>query len=139
MTFQYIAGFFDADGYITMSREYAGRKVRIPIIGFSNNVREILEEFADFIHNELGINGFISTKKARKDNHSDSYTLAYNHNPKVQALIPKLMEYSRHPKKINRMQLIRDKLPTLTHRQGKYSNEMLKARQQLEEQILSIK
>ena len=139
MTFEYIAGFFDADGYVSVLKQYAHYKVRNPIIGFTNVHRVILEKIAAHIESELGIKGTITKKAARKENHSDSYDLKYRYGPKVIAIINAIYPHSTHPSKLARMELIRDKIPGLTHRQGKYSAEMLEQRQALEEQILSIK
>lgn len=134
MTWDYISGFFDADGSITISKDGANEEPHITI-SFSNNERTILEKMKAFIWDETSVKGFIIQKKSRKANHADNYELCYSSTPK--ALF--LSEYiqSNHPKKAARLLLI-PQIKELTPRNGKYSKEVLSKRRVLIQHFLSL-
>lgn len=52
----YIAGFFDADGYITATK-FASNQEPTVSIGFTNSVKSLLEEIEQFLFKELGVKG----------------------------------------------------------------------------------
>ena len=134
MNKNYIAGFFDADGYITICKN-SKKQEPIPTIGFTNNVKSILEEIQNFIYSKTNLKGSISLKKARCENHNDSYDLKYrgfNSCIKLIKLIPII-----HPKKYKRCKLIA-KIHSYTPRNGKYSPEILEKRRELCEEFLHI-
>lgn len=134
MTWEYISGFFDADGYITLSRVKKNAH-RTPVIGFTNVEITILETIRDFIKAELNINGFISTK--RKKGTNDSYDLQYNYLPKTVAMGKKMK--SIHRKKKHRLNMVVEQLPSIVPRNGKYTKEQLLKREEFEERFYSIK
>ena len=133
MNWNYISGFFDADGSITFTSSRKG-KPKTSQISFHNTELTILEEIKDFILQEIGIKGFISKKKSYKENHSTSYDLKYNY-------LKKCLELSKHmkpihPKKVKRLQSLPE-LQKLTPRNGKYTEELLTKRESLLESILT--
>lgn len=134
MNIHYIAGFFDADGYITIAK-HAKNQEETPMAGFTNNVKEILEDIQAFIYKETGVKGYISLKKARKDTHNDSYDLKYqgiSNCTKMLSIIPII-----HPKKVARFALLPE-LQRLTPRNGKYKVEVLEERRKLCQRFLEI-
>lgn len=133
MNWQYISGFFDADGSITFVRNHKNEE-RSPQISFSNNYKEILIEMRDFIEEELNIKGTITKKKAQKDTHSDNYDLSYNYFPKALLLKKKLK--LKHPKKIWRFNLLLQ-LNACTPRNGKYTQEIKNERDRLTKEFFS--
>lgn len=62
MTWEYISGFFDADGSISAVRVHSNTNKTIQV-SFHNNELRILEEIKSFIFSELGIIGSITKKK----------------------------------------------------------------------------
>lgn len=124
MNWDYIGGFFDADGSITLANISKGKN-KSAVLSFHNNEKSILEEIQNFIYNELEIKGFITHKKPRKENHNDSYSLTYCYFPKVITIMSNFKIY--HPKKKHRFELIL-KIKDVTKRNGKYSEEELKER-----------
>lgn len=134
MTWEYISGFFDADGSITISKDSINQEPHISI-SFSNNERTILELMKDFILNETTVKGFIVHKKPKNVNHADSYELCYSSTPKA-LLLSKFIQ-SNHPKKVARLLLI-PQIKELTPRNGKYSQETLLKRRALIQHFLSL-
>ena len=131
MNWQYITGFFDADGSITLASISKGRK-RSPQLSFHNNELNILTDIQKFIEKELNIRGFISAKKKVKEHHGQQYDLKYVDFAKCIEIIKHIKTI--HPKKAKRFEVI-NKLYPLTPRNGKYTEEMLEQRRILEEEF----
>lgn len=131
MNWEYITGFFDADGSITISFVSKGRQ-RSPQLSFHNNELSILYEIQQFIEKELGIKGFISTKKKAKEHHGQQYDLKYVNFPKCIKIIDRIKTI--HEKKKKRFDIIKS-LSKLTPRNGKYTQNMLDERCILEEEF----
>jgi len=134
MNWNYISGFFDTDGYITMVSPNKGKNKTL-YIGFTNVELNILEEIKDFIQSELNVKGSISKKTARKENHSDSYDLKYLYNNALK-VIEQIETY--HPKKKHRKEIITEQYLKLTPRNGKYSDEMKKEREKMIDTFFSL-
>lgn len=98
MNWDYISGFFDADGSVTFSR-LGNSKNKTIQISFTNVELSVLEKMREFIEIELDIKGFISTKAPRKSTHKVSYQLNYNYFNKCIKLIDHIK--SLHPKKLH--------------------------------------
>ena len=133
MNWDYITGFFDADGSISLIKKNKGRE-KSPQISFHNNELNILTEIQGFIQKELSIKGFISKKKKAKDHHGQQYDLKYEGFPKCIAIGNNLK--SIHYKKIKRI-LISGLIHAVTPRNGKYDEQTLKTRSELEIQFFS--
>lgn len=78
MTWEYISGFFDADGSITVVKVHSNTNKTIQV-SFHNNERDILEKIKGFIFSELGILGSITKKKCQKIHHGVAYDLKYTY------------------------------------------------------------
>ena len=117
MNIQYISGFFDADGSITMVRSSRSAYFRHPKIDFSNTQLTILQEIQNWL-TEQGIKSYISEKPTKKKNHSTSYTLGISYNSALQMC--KLLT-SHHPIKKHRIATINKYYSRLTKRNGKYT------------------
>lgn len=128
MNWNYITGFFDADGSVTLVHPGNSKRKTVQI-SFHNNELNILESIKNFIYNETGLNGHISIKKARKETHNDSYDLKY-----VYRSASSLIQYidTIHPKKQHRFKVYSD-IQNITPRNGKYTPEALEKREKLEE------
>lgn len=118
MNWQYITGFFDADGSITAVSHNKGKNKSIQI-SFHNNELVILENIKDFILKDIGILGTIAKKTSKNINHQDAYDLKYSYRSAL-TVANNLM--SIHPKKVHRIKiynLIQEK----TNRNGKYTEQ----------------
>jgi hypothetical protein len=133
MNWDYITGFFDADGSISLVRQNKNRE-RAPQISFHNNELNILENIQSFIKKELNIIGHISKKKKAKEHHGQQYDLKYHGFPKCIVIGSKLR--SIHQKKIKRI-LLSELIHKITPRNGKYSEQTLKTRSELELKFLN--
>lgn len=131
MNWNYISGFFDADGSITFIKAHRNG-MKTPQISFSNNEKDILIEIKDFIQKELDIKGFICKKVQGK---YINYELKYTYLPKIM-LITNHMK-SIHPKKKFRIHLIRTELINIIPRNGKYNNNILIKYNEFEKQFFS--
>lgn len=132
MNWNYIIGFFDADGSITLTRNKKNEMKTIQI-SFHNNEVCILDQIRYFIIKELNVMGTISRKNARKRTHQDSYDLKYS-NKRAYDLLNKLK--SIHPKKSHRIKLAKQ-IQRYTPRNGKYTNKMRDRRIQLEAEFFN--
>lgn len=128
MNWEYITGFFDADGSVTISALGKGRN-KAPQIAFHNNELDILVKIQSFIFDKLSIKGHISTKKKVKEHHGQAYDLKYVNFPKCLMIIENIK--SNHQKKVRRFQIIKT-LYTLTSRNGKYTEKLLHEKKSLE-------
>jgi intein/homing endonuclease len=126
MNWDYITGFFDADGSITAVSHGKGKNKSIQV-SFHNNEMSILEEIKQFILKDINIIGTISKKISKNENHQDAYDLKYSFRNGL-AVANKLI--SIHPKKLHRIKiynLIQEK----TKRNGKYTEQELLEREEL--------
>lgn len=119
MNLEYISGFFDADGSITMSKNRKNDKFRSIKIDFTNTDLPVLLEIQYFLLKNYNLKLSLSIKPARKVNHSIGYSLSINSNQKCIELC-KLIK-SRHLKKTHRINTILKYHDLVTIRNGKYS------------------
>lgn len=131
MNWEYITGFFDADGSVTIVKQGKGRH-KSPQISFHNNEIDILIAIQAFIFRELSIKGFISKKKKKEEHHGQQYDLKYVDFPKCVKIMNNLK--SIHSKKIKRFSII-EKLYILTPRNGKYTEDISDQKSILEEEF----
>ena len=131
MNWEYISGFFDADGSISLIHLKNSKNKTVQIF-FHNNEKDILLSIEKFIKDELNIKGFLSVKKARKKNHSISFDLKYIYLTKCVALLNNMNTI--HPKKKHRKN-ITFKLKEVTPRNGKYTRKNLFIRKLLEQEF----
>lgn len=128
MTWEYISGFFDADGSVSLCGSQTNRR-KSPQVSFHNNELTILVEIRNFIQKELGVSGSMSKRKKKKEHHGQQYDLKYVDFPKCVAILSKIS--TAHPKKKHRIEVIME-LSKVTPRNGKYNTVMLAQREQLE-------
>ena len=117
MNWDYITGFFDADGSITLSTYHKGANKTVQI-SFHNNELHILHEIRSFIEKETGIKGVITTKQPAKEVHQVAYDLKYVYFRTANRVLKHI--HSIHPKKQHRIK-ISFELEKITPRNGKYS------------------
>lgn len=118
MNWQYISGFFDADGSITLVKEKSSYQFKNPKIDFTNVELSTLQEIQKYILDNIGIKGSISTKPPRKENHKISYALSYSYNGALEVI---KMINSFHPKKKHRISVCLKYYKQVVPRNGKHS------------------
>lgn len=127
MTWDYVAGFFDADGSVCYTRN--GKHLRKTIqISFHNSEEVILKKIRAFILEELGYRGSLVKKKATNENHQDSYDLKYLYNAASE--VAKRIK-SIHPKKRHRFNILLA-IQKLKPRNGKYTDKIISKIRELE-------
>lgn len=119
MTLDYISGFFDADGSITMCKNNKSDKYRSIKIDFTNTKLSILLDIQKFLLENYNLKLSISSKPAKKINHSIGYSLSLGGNQKCIELC-KLIN-SIHPIKKHRINTILKYHNKVTVKNGKYS------------------
>lgn len=132
MNWDYISGFFDADGSITLIKVYRNQNRSVNIT-FTNNEKDLLESIKLFIHEQTNAKGHIVTKKAIKATHQVGYELRYQFQA---ALTVANHLKSIHPKKVHRI-AVANEIDKVINRNGKYSPQELEYRRFLEEKFLT--
>jgi hypothetical protein len=130
MNWNYITGFFDADGSVCLATPSVGYKYLQ--VSFHNNELNILEDIKTFIDTELDCKGSIVSKKKRSENHNISYDLKYSYRKALQ--IGNKMD-SIHPKKVHRFKVYNE-LQAVIPRSGTYTEEIKKKREELEKKFM---
>ena len=122
MNWDYITGFFDADGSITACILHKGGN-RIIQVSFHNNELDILNQIKDFIKRDIDVEGHISKKKTYSLKHNVPYDLTYRY---LNGLKVANKMASIHPKKSHRIKIY-NLIQENTKRNGKYTEaELLK-------------
>lgn len=119
MNLDYISGFFDADGSITLSKRSKNTPFKSISIDFTNTYINVLEEVKQFLETEYGLSGHIIEKPKKSLNHNTSYTLKYSYN---NALELALLLNSHHPKKLHRINTVNKYYKEVTLRNGRYTD-----------------
>lgn len=121
MNLDYISGFFDADGSITMCYNSKKDRFKTIKIDFTNIELNILELIQKYLIDNYNLKLFISKKPPRKKTHSLSYSLSCSSNQKCIELC-KLLK-SIHPKKLHRINTILKYHDKVTIKNGKYNKK----------------
>jgi intein-encoded DNA endonuclease-like protein len=133
MTWDYVSGFFDADGCITLSTYRKNDPVKTVYVSFDNTQREILETIREFILEQTGHAASICAKPPRKENHSVSYVLKYDHVNKCEDIIKHMS--CAHPIKRRKIELVLSRMRKLTPRNGKYTEQLIADRLAFEQEF----
>lgn len=120
MNIEYISGFFDADGSITMCKNNRDNIFRSIKIDFTNTEKDILIKIKKYL-NSIDITCTITTKSISKENHNISFTLSIQGNQNCIKFC-KLVS-SKHPKKLHRINTVLKYHDKVTKRNGKYNEK----------------
>ena len=120
MNIDYVSGFFDADGSITMAKNHSKCPYRALKIDFTNTKLDVLVDIQNFLKNEYGLVLCISTKPSKKENHSESYVLSSSSNRVVLKLCSLMTSY--HPIKRHRINTVLKYHNLVVRRNGKYND-----------------
>ena len=128
----YLAGFFDADGYITASRNKESEERKI-VCGFTNTNKELLDLMQKYIEKTFKIKSYYGMQKKRKESHKTPFDLRIQ-GPNVVKLLTQLP--IKHSKKVKRL-IIAVEIQKCTIRNGKYKEDQLQYRRMLCEKLLN--
>jgi|688.fasta_scaffold1130628_2 hypothetical protein len=133
MNWEYISGFFDADGHITMSAQK--EKKRTTYVGFTNIDLNLLEIIKNFIQEDINVKGVISKRTSKKENHSTCYNLVYRYDSALK-VAEKIN--SNHYRKKEKIKLVLSTYKSVTPRNGKYTKEMEEKREKFINEFFSL-
>lgn len=121
MNWDYISGFFDADGSIMLTKN-GGNEMPTIQLSFHNNDVKLITQIRDFILNETGVSGNISKKPPRKSNHNMAFDLKYSLR-KALIVIAKIKSSQRAKK--HKIDTCLKFYVAVTPRNGRYSERAL--------------
>jgi hypothetical protein len=121
LSVEYISGFFDADGSISLIRIHPNEQKSIQV-SLCNNERLVLMRMKEYLFKNYKIKGSVSKKKPRKHGHSANYELKYTRNSALKLIA---LLNSLHPKKKYRIDIATKYYQVVTIRNGKYNETQL--------------
>lgn len=124
----YLAGIFDGEGTVTLTPVSKESEFRYPMLSVANTERVLLQPF------RAKFGGAISSKKTYKVHHNPSYHWQVDYQRALNAM-EILLPYIRHPKKKARMELLLLEWAAATPRNGKYTEELLTKKLELQERF----
>ncbi|MBN3383426.1 hypothetical protein [Clostridium botulinum] len=129
----YIAGIIDGEGSI-MLLKFHNNQFSSPCVSISSTTIELLE----WIKSVTKVGTIKRNKNYNTEKHTDSFTYTIKYNDAINLLI-QTEPYLVIKNKKTRARLIIEKYKSLTPRNGKYSNEMLKAKEEFYKEFMRIK
>lgn len=127
----YIAGLVDGEGTIALTRKYRHQNRQLTL-SISSTEPAMLK----FVFRTIGA-GRITSKRTYQPNHSPSYTYAIS-NRQALDVIKQICPYL-HSYKLKRAKLVLSDYVRLTPRNGKYSLELTRARDQFVRKFLETR
>lgn len=112
LKYAYLAGLFDGEGTVTLSRENSGI-YKSPVLSMSSTSFNLLEMC------KTTFGGHISKQKVYKDHHKQSWSWKVRNNPAITAA-ELLLPFIQEPEKKRRITLLLTKYKDVTPRNGKY-------------------
>lgn len=128
LRYAYLAGLFDGEGTITLTRINSSDKFRAPILSMSSTSLNLLE----LCKSTFG--GHISKQKVYKDHYKQAWSWKIAHNAALEAAT-KLLPFIQEPEKKRRLQLLITRYKLVTNRGGHYSEELLSLKLNFEEEF----
>ncbi|AVP62891.1 MULTISPECIES: LAGLIDADG family homing endonuclease [Clostridium] len=129
----YIAGIIDGEGSI-MLLKFHGNQFPSPCVSISSTTIELLEWMKDVTK----IGTIKSKKNYNTEKHTDSFTYTIKYDDSINLLI-EIEPYLVIKNKKIRARLIIKKYKSVTPRNGKYSDEMLKAKEEFYKEFINVK
>jgi len=128
----YTAGFLDADGSVSLSKDHKNENwKRTPCVEFYNADIGILETIVE----RWG--GRINARKPKNPNHNISYAIRLT-GDKALKLLTDVAPYMLHSKKAHRAKLIVEHYKASTPRNGKYTPELIEKKKWLVEEVMGM-
>jgi len=131
MNIQYLAGLFDGEGTITLTKRRSSDLFRTPTLSLTSTT----EQLCVVMQQQFG--GWIINKKTYKIHHKPAWSWYTNGDNAIKActqLVPHILE----PQKKARMQHIIDTYKSVTPRNGKYNPQTKLCKEQFEEKFFSL-
>ncbi|MGL5379999.1 LAGLIDADG family homing endonuclease [Clostridium sp.] len=129
----YIAGIIDGEGSI-MLQKFHKNEFPSPCVSVASTTLELL----NWLKEKIGGGKIIRKKNYNPDKHSDCYSYFLKYNEAIN-LIQEIYPYLIIESKKRRANLILEKYKAVTPRNGRYSEELLKAKNKFYEDFISIK
>lgn len=120
----YAAGLIDGEGSIMLLSSHRS-KFKVPTISMTSTSYELI----DFMQKTYG--GVVCKHKTYKDHHKKSWSWRIRYN-KVFNFISKILPYLKDGQKVRRARFLQAFYKKYTPRNGRYSEECLKKKKQLE-------
>lgn len=114
LTLAYLAGLFDGEGTVTLSKRKSSDQYRTPTLSLTSTTRVLVDLCGD----QFG--GWIVTKKTYRDHHKEAWSW-YISGDKALEAIASFIHFIHEPEKRYRMQLLLDQYKLVTPRNGKYN------------------
>jgi hypothetical protein len=127
----YIAGVVDGEGTISLVRHHCGENRR-PVVSVANTELMLL----DYLKTTIGA-GRITRKRIAQSHHTPSFTFVI-FSRQALALLEQIAPYM-HTCKRGRAELLQQEYLAVTARSGRYTAEMLAAREAFEERFFAIR
>jgi len=127
----YLAGLIDGEGTITLSRRHSNERRQL-VVSIVSTEREIVA----WARETIGA-GKVTRKRTSSIRHAPSFTYSISNRQALEVLrqtMPHLRSYKRR-----RAELALERYVSLTPRNGKYSPDLLAARQLFELRFLATK
>lgn len=122
---EYLAGLFDGEGTVTLSRRNASDLYRTPTLSLSSTTKELVDVCKD------AFGGWIISKKQYAAHHKPAWHWYCNGDAAISAS-SQLLPYIREPAKRHRMTLLCTQYKSVTVRNGKYTVAQTIAKQTFE-------
>lgn len=127
----YIAGLIDGEGSVTLSRRHRNENRHL-VVSISNTDRPLL----NYVLITVGA-GKITAKKTSQSHHTPSYTYTISNRQAI-ALLEQTISYLKTYKAKRSKIILRDYI-WLTPRNGRYTAEIKRVRDEFENRVLNIK
>lgn len=129
----YIAGIIDGEGSIMLIK-FHNNQFPSPCVSVASTSIELL----NWIKSKTNMRKIISKKNYNLEKHKNSYTYVAKYNDAIY-LLKEIEPYLVIEVKKKRAKLIINEYKNVTPRNGKYSEEMLKAKENFYDKFISIK
>ena len=124
--FPYAAGLIDGEGTITLSRLHASDRFRAPAVSISSTSRELL------LYMQENFGGLIITHKTYQKHHKAHWSWRMKQHAAIEflrSIAPFLIEKEKRRRAI----LIIEEYTSVTPRNGRYSDDLLRRKTAFEE------
>jgi hypothetical protein len=128
----YIAGIIDGEGSIMLTKFHKNQHPA-PCITIASTSLELLE----WIKTKTGFGSIKSKKNYNPISHKDSYTYILRYNDTI-SLLKEIEPYLVIEQKKLRAQMILNEYKKLTPRNGRYSEELLRQKEEFHNRFISV-
>jgi hypothetical protein len=128
VSIQYLAGLFDGEGTITLTKRHKQDIFRTPVLQLPSTTYKLVEIC------KQAFGGCICTKKVYQAHHKPSWQWQLNGDGAIETT-RQLLPYIQEPEKARRMQLVLTVYKSITPRNGRYTPELIKAKHSFESEF----